>query len=319
MIKAIKRFTVSDAVDVARLHFPSSSLRGRKSNDSEKHEIDCCATKPESFERCMYFDESDNPVEVLRTLMTVPDNSLVIVNNLDYADALPLVESEGIELKDECFMLVVDFPRHVFNMILKKYFVPSYTKSYIHPLASVVDSELGLNVHVERCVTISHSVVGDCSRFYDGCKIGTDDFAYYEHCGDVVRFEQLGGVSIGKNCEFYPNSCVGRGTLKDTVIGDNVKVDHLCQIGHNCIVEDSVCLCVGSVLLGCSIVRKGSYVGAGAIILNGIEVGENCVIGAGSVVTKNVPSNTVVCGVPARKIVAKEISEKTEHGKTLNG
>ena len=49
-------------------------------------------------------------------------------------------------------------------------------------------------------------------------------------------------------------------------------------------------------------VKKGVYVGAGSIILPGIIIGENAVVGAGSVVTKDVPQNTVVVGVPAKKL-----------------
>lgn len=48
--------------------------------------------------------------------------------------------------------------------------------------------------------------------------------------------------------------------------------------------------------------RRGSWIGAGVIILPGIEIGENAVVGAGSVVTKSIPSYTVVAGNPARII-----------------
>jgi acetyltransferase-like isoleucine patch superfamily enzyme len=49
-------------------------------------------------------------------------------------------------------------------------------------------------------------------------------------------------------------------------------------------------------------ISKGAYVGAGSMILPGVIVGENAVVGAGSVVTKDVPPNTVVVGVPAKKL-----------------
>ena len=49
-------------------------------------------------------------------------------------------------------------------------------------------------------------------------------------------------------------------------------------------------------------IKKGAYVGAGSMILPGVIIGENAVVGAGSVVTKDVPPNTVVVGVPAKKL-----------------
>lgn len=46
-------------------------------------------------------------------------------------------------------------------------------------------------------------------------------------------------------------------------------------------------------------IKKGAWIGAGAKVLPGITVGENAIVGAGAVVTKNVPANTIVAGVPA--------------------
>ncbi len=57
-----------------------------------------------------------------------------------------------------------------------------------------------------------------------------------------------------------------------------------------------------------TILENGAWIGSGSIINPGVTVGENAVVGAGSVVTKDVPANTVVVGVPAR--VIKEISYK---------
>ena len=54
-------------------------------------------------------------------------------------------------------------------------------------------------------------------------------------------------------------------------------------------------------------IHKGCWIGAGAIILPGVEVGENAVIGAGSVVTKSVPSHSVSVGIPARVIKHLEV------------
>jgi acetyltransferase-like isoleucine patch superfamily enzyme len=57
-----------------------------------------------------------------------------------------------------------------------------------------------------------------------------------------------------------------------------------------------------------TIVRKGASIGSGATILCGVEIGENAIVGAGSVVTKNVPAGTIVAGNPAR--VLRRIEER---------
>lgn len=48
------------------------------------------------------------------------------------------------------------------------------------------------------------------------------------------------------------------------------------------------------------IIRRNAWIGAGAVILPGVTIGENAIVAAGAVVTKNVPDNTVVAGVPAK-------------------
>jgi len=49
-------------------------------------------------------------------------------------------------------------------------------------------------------------------------------------------------------------------------------------------------------------IKKGASIGSSSTIMCGITIGENSIVGAGSVVTKNVPANSVVAGVPARVI-----------------
>lgn len=58
------------------------------------------------------------------------------------------------------------------------------------------------------------------------------------------------------------------------------------------------------------IVGDHSFIGYGSTILPGVTIGKNCVIGAGSVVTKNVPDGSVVCGVPARLVCTTEAYAK---------
>jgi len=48
------------------------------------------------------------------------------------------------------------------------------------------------------------------------------------------------------------------------------------------------------------VIREGAYIGAGAIILHGVQIGKNAIVGAGAVVTKDVEENTIVGGVPAK-------------------
>jgi acetyltransferase-like isoleucine patch superfamily enzyme len=58
------------------------------------------------------------------------------------------------------------------------------------------------------------------------------------------------------------------------------------------------------------LVKKGASIGSGSTILSNISIGENAIVGAGSVVTKDVPANSIVAGNPAR--VLRQIEEALE-------
>lgn len=133
------------------------------------------------------------------------------------------------------------------------------------------------------------------------------------HIGEGTRIWQfcvvLSEARIGKNC----NICAHVLIENDVVIGDYVTVKSGVQLWDGARIEDRVFIgpnvtftndlfprsmnkdydCKGITL------RKGCSIGANTTLLAGIEVGENAMIGAGSVVTKNVPANTVWFGNPA--------------------
>ncbi len=117
-------------------------------------------------------------------------------------------------------------------------------------------------------------------------------------------------AKIGHNC----NICSHCFVENNVVVGDNVTVKCGVQLWDGVTIEDNVF--IGSNVtftndkyprsknekwqLEKTIVRRGASIGAGAVVLCGIEIGENAMIGAGSVVTKSVPSGELWVGNPAK-------------------
>lgn len=91
---------------------------------------------------------------------------------------------------------------------------------------------------------------------------------------------------------------------KACIINTNASVDHECIIGNG------VHIAPGATLCGCVTVEDFSMIGAGAVVLPRLKIGADSIVGAGSVVTKDVPPSVVVTGNPAR-IVRKIFSQKT--------
>ncbi len=125
----------------------------------------------------------------------------------------------------------------------------------------------------------------------------------------VVILEQ---AVIGTNC----NICAHTLIENDVLIGNNVTVKSGVYIWDGIIIEDDVFIgpCVAFAndkyprskqypdTFAKTIVKKGASIGANATILPSVTLGENCMIGAGSVVTRDVPENAVVVGNPAKII-----------------
>lgn len=134
--------------------------------------------------------------------------------------------------------------------------------------------------------------------------------------GDGTRIWQfsvvLEGAQIGRNC----NICAHTLIENDVVIGENVTIKSGVYLWDGIQIEDNVFIgpCVAFAndkyprskqypeVFAKTIIKKGASVGANATILPSIIIGENAMIGAGSVVTKNVPDNAVVVGNPAKVI-----------------
>lgn len=121
----------------------------------------------------------------------------------------------------------------------------------------------------------------------------------------------MSGAKIGKNCSLGQNVNVGG----KAIIGDGVKIQNNVSVYDNVVIEDDVFCgpsCVFTNVINPrafverkheykqTVIKKGASIGANATIVCGVTVGEYALIGAGSVVTKDVPAYALVYGSPAR-------------------
>lgn len=147
---------------------------------------------------------------------------------------------------------------------------------------------------------ITNVLVGDNVKFFNfvnayGCSIDSNT-----KVGSFVEIQK--DVKIGKNCKISSHSFVCSGvTIEDNVfIGHGVMFTN--DLFPRAINLDGSQQTNQDWTLVETFVKKGSSIGSNATILCGITIGENSLIGAGSVVVKDVPANTVVIGNPARVV-----------------
>ncbi|MCP4397508.1 MAG: acetyltransferase [bacterium] len=96
---------------------------------------------------------------------------------------------------------------------------------------------------------------------------------------------------------------------EETQIGKECIINTKASVDHECILEDGVEIAPGATLCGCVHVKRNAWICAGATVLPRITIGEWAIVGAGAVVTEDVPARVTVVGVPARPLIKKKIKE----------
>lgn len=217
-------------------------------------------------------------------------------------------------------LLVVKSPKLSLAEIGNRFFVEKLKPS-IHPTAVISEgATIGKNVYVGPYCVIDKAVIGDgCIleghvHVYDGvvmgkgCNIktgailGGSGFGFERDAdGNKFRFPQIGRLLIGDDVEIGANTCIDRGALSDTLIGDHTKINNLCHIAHNNIIGKNVTItgCVN--VSGSNIIEDDVWLAPNSSIRGYVHLGKGCVIGMGAVVTKDVPEGETWVGNPAKK------------------
>lgn len=151
----------------------------------------------------------------------------------------------------------------------------------------------GVSVHASAVID-DNVVIGKGTRIWHFCHI-------------------LKSARIGRDCSFGQNVMVGAGV----VIGDKVKVQNNVSLYEGLVIEDEVFCGPSAVFTNVmnprsavdrkhefkpTILQRGATIGANATVICGLTIGRYAFIGAGAVVTHDVPDHALVVGVPARRI-----------------
>ncbi len=202
------------------------------------------------------------------------------------------------------------------------HFFVNNPKPGIHPTAIIdPDAIIGNDVSIGAYCVIGNANIGDGTvlesfvKVYDdtiigkactvksGAILGGPGFGYERDTnGNMFRFPQIGQLIIGDYVEIGANTCIDRGALSDTVIGNYTKINNLCHIAHNSKIGRNVTItgCVN--VSGSNIIDDDVWLAPNSSIRGWVHIGSGAVIGMGAVVIKDVPSNETWVGNPAHKL-----------------
>lgn len=203
---------------------------------------------------------------------------------------------------------------HFFDSVVKCGIHPSAiveTEANIHPTAYV-----GPGAHIAHDVVIGSEVwigpnvviltgtsIGSDCRVGPGSVIGNSGFGYArEPGGTPVAIPHIGGVVIGDRVEIGANTCIDRGTLDNTVIENDAKIDNLVHIAHNCRIGAGAFVIASAMIAGSVQVGPRAWIAPNSSIREKRSVGADAIVGLAAVVTKDVHDGETVVGNPARII-----------------
>ncbi|CAN6179985.1 unnamed protein product [Urochloa humidicola] len=159
---------------------------------------------------------------------------------------------------------------------------------------------IGHSTRIGYNVVLSNCSVGEFCTIHNGACIGQDGFGFFvDEDGQVNKKPQMLHARIGDHVEIGANTCIDRGSWRETMIGDHTKIDNLVQIGHN-VVIGKCCMICGQVGIAGS-ATLGDYVtlGGRVAIRDHVSIVSKVRLAANSSVTKDIQKPGDYGGFPA--------------------
>lgn len=219
------------------------------------------------------------------------NNTLIV---LDKKWMKVFLNHEYEEIVEKGNYIFSDIPRSTFTKI-------AYQILEQHPVEYV--KKVGKNFKFGNNCVINNCIIGNTVSIGDNAVIGNAGFGYVETDNEILQFPHVGKVIIGDNVKIHSNVCIDRGSLSDTIIGNNCKIDNLVHIAHNAEVGENTLIAARAMVAGGVKIGKNCWIAPGVNIIDRITIADNTTLGIGTTVVRSITEpNGVWVGVPAKRL-----------------
>lgn len=161
---------------------------------------------------------------------------------------------------------------------------------------------IGANTVIGSNVNLSYCTIGEDCRIKPGAVIGGAGFGVAKDELGLIDLPHIGRVIIGDRVSIGSQTCVDRGQLGDTVLGNDVKVDNLVQIAHNVKIGAGSMLAGHVGISGSCTIGENVQMGGSVGLADHLTIGDNAMIAARAGVMHDIPAGEAWSGIPAMPI-----------------
>lgn len=175
--------------------------------------------------------------------------------------------------------------------------------AYIGPYCIIGPGvKIGAETVLEGHNQIECSEIGSHCQIKAGAQIGGEGFGMDSDEKGIINLPHIGRTILGDRVRIGSHSCIDRGFLGDTIIEDDVKVDNLVQIAHNCKIDSGTMIAAHSGISGSCKIGKNVLLGGAVGLADHLSIGDGAQLAASSGLMKDIPAGEIWAGTPATPI-----------------
>lgn len=257
-------------------------------------------------------DNKELEINGISQLLDNADNTITWCNDknltmLNIINNKTIIVSENLpeDANKNNNYVIVNKPRVEFKKLLDILYPDEINNEPILGQNVVIGNNvtIGYNLKIgHNTVILDNTIIGNNVTIGCNNTIGGIGFGYEkDEFGEYKLIKHIGNVVINDGVEIGNNTCIDRGVIGSTIIGENCKIDNLVHIAHGVNIGKNSLIIANSMIAGSVTIGENVWVAPSTSIINGISIGNNSMTGIGALIIKEIKDSELHIGSPAKK------------------